>query len=367
MKIDLLYEIQVPGPWTQNQREAEQRAYWNVVEQIEMADRMGFDTVWLVEHHFQRERAHSSAPEVFLGAISQRTKNIRIGHGVVLLPYPFNHPIRVAERAAVLDIMSNGRLEFGTGRSGAFEQEGFGIKPEETRALWREALEIIPKMWTQETFSYKGKYFTVPERNVLPKPMQQPHPPIWMAGNSDESYPLAGSLGIGVLGLTIMNDMETIDARVKSYREALKTAKPVGAYINNQVATYTLVHCADSQQKARENGAYDAVAWWLGLLVTTRRGWQGINSLQAAYKKYPVLQKFAEGEVGAEHFDHEDMVIIGDPDKVTRKMERYQQVGMDHVICDVHFGHLSQQAVLRNIELLGKHVIPHFKKVPAAV
>src|SRR5437667_2076666 len=167
MKIDLLYEIQVPRPWLPNQREAEIRAYWNVVEQIELADKLGFDTAWFVEHHFREERSHCAAPEVVLSALAQRTQNIRLGHGVVLLPYPFNHPIRVAERAAVLDIMSKGRLEFGTGRSTLFEQQGFNIDPEETRAMWREALEIIPKMWTQETFAYEGRYVHIPERNLL--------------------------------------------------------------------------------------------------------------------------------------------------------------------------------------------------------
>ena len=113
MRIDLLYELQNPGP--QHAR-SEYDVYWQAVEQIELADKMGFGAVWAVEHHFLTEFAHSTAPEVFLSAVAQRTQRIRIGHGVVLLPYPFNHPIRVAERIAALDILSNGRVEFGTGR-----------------------------------------------------------------------------------------------------------------------------------------------------------------------------------------------------------------------------------------------------------
>ncbi|MCH8192223.1 MAG: LLM class flavin-dependent oxidoreductase, partial [Chloroflexi bacterium] len=148
MKIDLLYELQMPKPWHGPNAEAEM--FWESIAQIELADQVGFDTVWCVEHHFQTEYAHSSAPEVFLAAVSQRTQSIRIGHGVVLLPYPFNHPIRVAERIATLDIVSRGRVEFGTGRSGLHEQGGFEIPSDESRAMWQEALSIIPKMWATD-------------------------------------------------------------------------------------------------------------------------------------------------------------------------------------------------------------------------
>src|SRR5512143_3205028 len=148
MKFDLLYELQMPKP---HDERSEWRCYHEALEQIELADKLGYDTVWEVEHHFLTEFAHSSAPEVFLAAVSQRTKNIRIGHGVALLPYPFNHPIRVAERAAALDIVSNGRVDLGTGRS-ITEQElgGFGIDPADSRPMWEQAIRMIPRMWQTE-------------------------------------------------------------------------------------------------------------------------------------------------------------------------------------------------------------------------
>ena len=361
MKLDLLYEIQVPKPWEPNQADAEYKAYWQVAEQIELADRVGFDTAWFVEHHFREERSHCGAPEVFLGAMAQRTKSIKMGHGVVLLPYPFNHPIRVAERAAVLDIMSNGRFEFGTGKSTQFEQEGFRINPDETTAMWREALEMIPKMWTQETFQHKGKYFDIPERNIMPKPHQKPHPRIWMACTHDESFVTAGELGIGVLGLTLLVNHETVANRIKAYHDALKHATPVGKFINNQFSAYTMVHCAETQEKAKENGAYGGIVWYIDGQISNRQKWEGSTSLFGQYKKYPVLQAYADGKIGVEYFDNEDMVIIGDPDKVIRKMEKYEQMGLDHLMCNVEFGPLSHESVKRSIELLGKHVIPHFK------
>ena len=366
MKLDLLIEIQVPKPWEPDQRGAEYRAFWNVMEQIQLADRLGFDTVWFVEHHFREEWSHCSAPEVVMSAVSQRAQNIRLGHAVVLLPYPINHPVRIAERAAAMDIISNGRLEFGVGRSLPQEWEAFRIDPEETRAMCAEALEIIPKMWTQDTFSHKGRYFDIPERNVLPKPYQKPHPPIWMAATSEESFPLAGSLGIGALGLTILLDNEAVEGRVKAYKHAVKSATPVGSFVNNQMGVFTLVHCADTRQKARDNGAYEAIAWWLALVVTIRKKWEGIESLQGQFADFPILQRYAAGEVGVEAFDRENMVIIGDPQDVIRKIEVYERMGVDRVLCDVEFGHMDQKAVLRSIELLGKEVIPHFKKKGSA-
>ena len=182
-------------PWN---GDSEFRTYHDALEQVELADKVGFDYLWEVEHHFLAEYSHSSAPEVFLAAASQRTKNIRIGHGVALLPSPFNHPIRVAERAAALDIISNGRLELGTGRS-ITEQElgGFGIDPADSRPMWEEAVQMIPKMWTQETFSWEGDHFVVPPRNVIPKPIQKPHPPMWMACTQPDSFRIAGRVRAG--------------------------------------------------------------------------------------------------------------------------------------------------------------------------
>src|SRR5262249_20542160 len=192
MKFDLLYELQMPKP---HDARSEWRCYHEALEQIVRADELGYDTVWEVEHHFLTEFAHSSAPEVFLAAVSQRTRRIRLGHGVTLLPHRFNHPIRVAERVAALDLLSNGRVEFGTGRSSQFEQAGFEIDTAESRDMWQESLEIIPRMWTESPFEYAGKYVRIPARDVIPKPVQKPHPPIWAAATSPPTWELAGRDG----------------------------------------------------------------------------------------------------------------------------------------------------------------------------
>src|SRR5215467_13498823 len=180
MKFGLFYEHQLPQPWAED---SEQRLYQQALEQIELADRLRIDYVWEVEHHFLEEYAHSSAPEVFLAACSQRTKQIRLGHGVTLLPLPYNHPARVAERIATLDLVSDGRVEFGTGESSSeVELGGFGITRGDKREMWEESLEAICRMFTEEPFrGHQGKYFEMPPRNVVPKPVQQPHPPLWVA------------------------------------------------------------------------------------------------------------------------------------------------------------------------------------------
>ena len=166
MKFALFYEIPVARPWDEG---SEHRAYKNTLEQVILGDKVGFHSVWTVEHHFLEEFSHCSNPEVLYGAIAAMTKNIRIGYGVRLLPKPYNHPVRTAESVAVLDLLSDGRVEFGTGRSATrLELEGFGVSPAETREMSREALEHIVGCWTNEEYEFEGKHWSMPRRRVQP-------------------------------------------------------------------------------------------------------------------------------------------------------------------------------------------------------
>ena len=375
MKFDLLYELQMPKP---HDARSEHRCYHEALEQIELADRLGYDTVWEVEHHFLTEFAHSSAPEVFLAAASQRTKNIRLGHGVVLLPHKFNHPIRVAERVAALDIVSNGRVEFGTGRSSQFEQQGFGIDPNESRDMWQESLEMIPRMWTEETFSHEGRFVQVPPRSIHPKPLQQPHPPIWMAATSPQSWELAAQNGIGILGLTIFVSVPQLEERVRAYRAAIAGAKPVGKRLNDRVGAFTIVHVAETKEQAIANGATDAAINYLlyafrvlgGFADPSGRGMQreyaGLEIKSTAYrdmiaKEYPIIVKMQEGRCTFEDLDSEDMVIVGDVDHCARKVERYKKAGLDHFISLMQVDRVPHAAVLRSLELFAKEIAPRFR------
>ena len=375
MKFDLLYELQAPKP---HDEQSEYRCYHQALEQIELADRMGFDTVWAVEHHFLTEFAHSSAPEVFLSAVSQRTKRIRIGHGVVLLPHKFNHPIRVAERAAALDILSDGRLEFGTGRSSQYEQAGFEIDTDESRAMWQESLEMIPRMWTEDPFAHDGKYVKVPSRSIVPKPLQKPHPPLWMAATSPTSWELAGQNGIGILGLTIFVSVPQLEDRVRAYRAALKNAKPVGRFINDRIGAFTIVHAAETRQQAIDNGGTDAAINYLLYAFRVLGGGAnpgdgGMQRERAAEeikstpyrdiiaKEYPIIHKMMKNECTFEDLDREDMVIVGSVDECARKVERYQKAGLDHFIALMQADRIPHEKVMRSIELFGKEIIPRFR------
>ncbi|MFI5047662.1 MAG: LLM class flavin-dependent oxidoreductase, partial [Acidimicrobiia bacterium] len=262
MKLDLLYEVQAPKPWPDkpypyNQREAEQAAWFEAIEQIKLADTLGFGTVWLVEHHFRIERSHMPVNDVFLAALSQVTDQIRLGFGVTLTPHKFRHPVRTAEAVAAVDLLSRGRVEWGTGRSIPHEQKAFGVDPATSRDSWREAIEAVVAMWEQEKFSWDSPFMTFPEfpsydgdtRSITPKPYQDPHPPAWMAAVSPDSVELAGRLGLGMLSLTIMQPVDELEKRIKIYREAsANCTDPLTRVKNNKAAPYTLVHCAESME-----------------------------------------------------------------------------------------------------------------------
>src|SRR5207245_8526213 len=207
MQFGIFYQHQLPRPWVAG---AELKLFQDALDQVELADKVGIDYAWEVEHHFLEEYSHSSAPEVFLAAASQRTKRIRLGHGIVLMPPPYNHPARVAERIAMLDLVSGGRVEFGTGESASrLELEGFCVPPAEKRAMWREAVAQVALMLSESPYpGYDGKYFKMPPRNVLPKPVQKPHPPMWLACSSRPMIHLAAQPGLRALTFAFVHVSE---------------------------------------------------------------------------------------------------------------------------------------------------------------
>src|SRR5262249_17185777 len=258
MKFGIFYEHSVQKPWT---RQSELRAYHQALEQIELADELGYDQVWEVEHHFLEEYSHSSAPEVFLGGAASRTKRIRLGHGIVLCLPQVNHPARIAERAAALDLVSNGRLEFGTGRAASWtELGGFGVDPDNTKEMWDEVVRALPKMWTEEEFEWHGKYFKMPPRNILPKPLQEPHPPMWVAVPSPETAVQAAERGMGMLGVTLGTPAD-YKRLVADYRRIIKHCDPVGKTITNRVNAAGWLYCAEDEEDAINTGGRAALAF----------------------------------------------------------------------------------------------------------
>src|SRR5690554_6400643 len=201
MKFGIFYEHQLPRPWEER---SEYQLFQDSLAQIELADKLGYDYAWEVEHHFLEEYSHSSAPEVFLGAASQRTRNIRLGHGIIQLTTNQRH--RVAERVASLDLLSGGRVELGMGEgAGPAELHPFGIRVRDKRERWEEAVMAILPMFTKESWEFHGEYYVFPARNVVPKPSQKPHPPLWVACSNIQTIAKAGEWGMGALGFSFVS------------------------------------------------------------------------------------------------------------------------------------------------------------------
>jgi len=368
MKFAMFYEIPVPKPWTPGK---EHQAYKDTIEQVKLGDRMGFHSFWTVEHHFLDEYSHCSNPEVLYGHIAAVTENLRIGYGVRLLPKPYNHPVRTAESVAVLDLISDGRVEFGTGRSSTrAEIEGFGIDPHETRGMWDEALKHIVGLWTNDEYSFDGKYWSMPPRRVHPKPMQQPHPPIWGATSSLEGHYEIGVRGLGLLSFTVGLPPETLAERIENYRRGQNECKePVGKFVNNTAATFTMVHCNDTNDKAR-SVAEESFVWYpktAGHSIATLAQW--MESRGQDLGNYAYAGEAAKGEESG-FFDHITMDylwdsgagIVGDPDRCIEMCKRYEAVGCELLFCLLNPYNIPHEDVMRSIELLGKHVIPEFDK-----
>jgi alkanesulfonate monooxygenase SsuD/methylene tetrahydromethanopterin reductase-like flavin-dependent oxidoreductase (luciferase family) len=363
MDFALFYEIPVARPWDAR---SEHRAYQETLAQAVLADRVGFHSFWSVEHHFLEEYSHCSAPGVLYGAVAAKTSRLRIGHGVRLLPFPYNHPIRVAEAAAVLDLISDGRLEFGTGRSSTrAELEGFGIDPSETRPLWEEALEMIVGAWTNDVFSWQGKHFQFPPRRVIPKTLQKPHPPLWVACTSPESHEVAGRRGLGLLSFTVGTSPEELGQRIELYRRGIASAEPIGKFVNPRAATFTMVHCAETTAQAKADAA-ESFAWYAqrGVsLIASVGKWQA-EQAGRGIRSYDYTKLIADLDTSFLTFDYLDSVgacIIGDPDRCTQQALRFRKAGCDLLLSLVQPWKIPHEKVMKSIDLIGRHVIPALK------
>jgi alkanesulfonate monooxygenase SsuD/methylene tetrahydromethanopterin reductase-like flavin-dependent oxidoreductase (luciferase family) len=359
VKFGIFFELSVPRPWTP---ESERQVYANAIEQARVADELGFDWVWAVEHHFLEEYSHCSSPEVVLTACAAVTERIRVGHGVVVCVPEINHPIRVAERAAALDIVSNGRLEFGTGRSSTWtELGGFCADPDETKKTWDEYLRVIPRMWTEERFAWDGAYFSMPERAVLPKPIQQPHPPLWVAVTSPGTELDAADRGIGCLGVAAAGYDEQ-DRRTHEYHRRIQNCEPAGLAVNECVTTLNFLYCHDDPDVARTRGG--AMAGMFGFsnanLLFTRetyptRAYQSLGNLSPVPRTDP-------GSPSDQRALPEG-VCIGDPDHLLDALRRWDAIGVDGVNFLVNaLEVLSQDEVLASMRLFAREVMPKFRE-----
>lgn len=376
MKFGLLYLMQRPHVAS----EVDHRALIEeTLEQCVLADEVGFDCLWFVEHHFVSTYSGSPSPEVLLSALARLTKRIRLGFGVVVLPY--HHPIQVAERVAMLDQLSGGRIEFGVGRGSVYEQDGMGVDPRDTHELMAESLEMIPKIWAAEDqFSWEGKRFNVPPRRVLPRPRQEPHPPIWMTCTQPASQDLAAAKGLGVLAFG-SGAPAGMKQHIDRYRDNIKSADPVGDFVNDQWANFTLAHCGEDNDEARQTGAR-AIKSLLGPRPYTEdreetyerllESWGGVpDHLEATFQRFLKKEQDLGGggvskamiaELPADLLCDRGVIVAGDPDSCIEGVKRHQEIGADQLLLIMQCDEVPHDRVMRSIELFGKEVIPAFRK-----
>jgi alkanesulfonate monooxygenase SsuD/methylene tetrahydromethanopterin reductase-like flavin-dependent oxidoreductase (luciferase family) len=348
MKFGIFFELQMPKPWSEDQ---EFQLFQHSLDQAELADRIGIQYCWAQEHHFLEEYSHSTAPEVFLGAVSQRTKSLRLGHGVAMMPPKFNHPARVAERISALDLVSGGRVEWGTGESSSrIELEGFGVNHIEKRSMWAEAVRETARMMSLTPYpGFEGKYFSMPCRNVVPKPRQKPHPPIWVACTNRDTMKLAARLGIGALTFSFM-DANEAKFWVEEYYEIFeREAIPIGQYPNPNIAMLGGLMCHGDGDTARRMGVEGQRFFKFGLAHYYRFGAHvpGVTRLWDNFKQAPV-----EPMAG--------LAGVGSPDEIAQTFGMLEQSGVDQVILLQQAGNYRHEQIMDSLHLFGAAVLPAF-------
>ena len=338
----------------------EHHRMWDEVEWTKAADRSGFKYTWATEHHFLTEYSHLSANESFLAYLAGVTDRIHLGSGIFNITPPVNHPARVAERVAMIDHLSEGRMEFGVGRgSSSTEQKGFGIQdPELTKLMVDEVFPEFKRMWSTTDYRFDGEYFSMPPRNVLPKPYTDPHPPLWIAAGNPSTFEKAARMGVGVLCFA-MGAPDMLKGLVEIYKNTIDQAEPVGEYVNNNVMITSQMLCLNDGQKAREiscdmNGSYQ-------------------NSLVFHYldtfPKPPFVPDWPEliPEPTLDEMEQRiqaNRVIVGTPEECEKAVQGYVDTGADQLV----FGQLSStmpiDVAVESIETFGRELIPVFDKDP---
>jgi alkanesulfonate monooxygenase SsuD/methylene tetrahydromethanopterin reductase-like flavin-dependent oxidoreductase (luciferase family) len=359
MRFGIFYEMQLPRPWAADD---ERRLFHEALDQVVLADRLGYDHAWEVEHHFLDEYSHSSAPEVFLAAAAARTQRIRLGHGIRQVIPNYNHPARTAEALATLDIISNGRVDFGIGEGATrLELGGFGIKAKEKRAMALEAAEQIANMMALEPYpGFEGQYFSMPCRNVLPKPVQKPHPPIWMACTNRDTIKVAASLGVGALAFSFLNPDEARHWAEIYYGIIRSDAcVPLGRTVNASIAMVSSfsIHRDRAEAIRRGHEGFEFFGYAMSALVT-RDTVPGRTDLWGEYLKRRgnrTEEVIANTAVGPQSSG------IGTPADMRAHLAAFQDAGVDQVIFLQQAGRNRHEHICESLELFAAEVMPGFK------
>jgi alkanesulfonate monooxygenase SsuD/methylene tetrahydromethanopterin reductase-like flavin-dependent oxidoreductase (luciferase family) len=349
MKFGIFYEHQLPRPWS---ADGEYRLLHESLAQIELADGLGYDYAWEVEHHFLEEYSHSSAPEVFLGAASQRTRRIRLGHGVIQLPT--NHPIRVAERVSTLDLLSGGRVELGLGEAqGPVELHPFGRRVRDKREVWEEAVRALIPCFTQTSVEFHGRFFDYPARNVIPKPYQKPHPPLWVACSNIATIGSAGQWGMGALGFQFVTP-EAARVWVNEYYVNLtrRLEKLADYPTNPNIAMVSAFMCAPTDEEAQAKAA----GWTFFVFCLSHYGRHGMaepgrGDMWKLYEEWRQTPKAQETLRAG---------LIGSPETIRRRLREFEAAHVDQVILLNQTGRTPHADICSSLDLFAREVMPEF-------
>jgi alkanesulfonate monooxygenase SsuD/methylene tetrahydromethanopterin reductase-like flavin-dependent oxidoreductase (luciferase family) len=353
MKFGGFYEHQLPRPWSED---SDHTLIKNALEQVELSDRCGYDYIWATEHHFLEEYAHSSAPEVFLAACAARTRNVRIGHGIVQTPPAINHPARVAERIATLDLISDGRVDFGSG-AGATETElgGFYVPQDEKKAMQIEGMRAALRLLVEDPFTgFEGRYVKIPPRNLMPKPYQKPHPPLWMACSNRNSILQAARLGMGALTFSFVSPDEA-RGWVKDYYHAIENeCEPLGYAVNPNFAVAAPFLCDHDGERVAKIGmeSYGFFIYGLGHYSFFGAHRPGATDIWDEFKNHPKNFAPPEGRI---------QDCVGTPDQIRKTLRDFEDAGIDQVLCISQAGKVPHELLCSSIELFSKEVLPEFK------
>ena len=373
MQFSMIFEAQTADP----SRKGEQRVMRESVEQALLAEEVGFDRVWAVEHHCLKWYAHMSAPETFLAYLAGKTSRIRIGHGVVCLPFRMNHPVKVAERIAMLDILSNGRVDFGVGKGGTQQESGaFQTNVGDISPQLEASARMIPRMWRDEPFEHHSDLMDIPPRPIHPKPLQEPHPPMFLACTREATLNQAGEWGVGALCLGFAGP-EDIAKKNRVYRAAVKrrtALSQVGDFPVEHLSALCPAIVLDDREGAKKIGHRgqryfaEAINHWYdptGQAPQPRTFVDGDDADVLLQTGQALVARLNEEkiEVGTETTGmYNPNNAYGNVADATEYVEKLIAAGADEVMFLLQMGTVPQDAILESIRNLGKHVIPRFRK-----
>jgi alkanesulfonate monooxygenase SsuD/methylene tetrahydromethanopterin reductase-like flavin-dependent oxidoreductase (luciferase family) len=362
------------------------------IDQMVLAEEIGLDKVWVAEHHFSNY-GYATNPLLIIAKAAGLTKRIRFGQAVIVTP--FWHPLRLAEDIALTDILTDGRLDVGLGRGyQKMETDAFELKLEESRALFLEQLAIMKKAWTEEDFTHAGRFFSVPRPiTMLPKPLQKPHPRLYLACTQTDSFNVAAEKGIGVLSSATFAT-NILAEHVKNYRARVKQATPVGATINEFWGSNVASYCGEDDTEAKELGALSLKTFFgpdkpyirdrVNAYEDLLESWGGVpDHLKADFGRWlrqsdadhqeharqvgisldsgPGAARAAFGEMDPDTLRERGIIIAGDPEHCIKGIQLYEDAGVDQVLLIMQTESIPHEKVLQSLELFGKHVIPAFR------